>query len=675
MEMMRAVGRMATHGTTTAHRYAHHMRTILSAILIACSTVQAQQPQQGTVESLPWFVRPGEAALQLRLNVPVINQVVLVPDLSTLVDEVSKWSPKAQWPVLIDDDYHAAMFIRAFKPFRVLKRTDSVPEPSDTAQTRQQMVAAVASAWEVPMGSSIRQAVSTAGLLPPPGIVVSSASDEAVAAAVLLAAGRGQELLWLDSRGGDPNTVLGTQQTMAIARSVEQLAEATGLGWRELGDDIDAVTVCRRFPARATTQMPIANPSEQSKPVAISDVIGRLGDGTRWAFTGWMFGTSAFTAYQANCSLFLPRTNSWMCNTYPDTGNWKLWGLSQASSSLQAAGYTVTLLEHETINQLLAADRTGLRSDLVWMNTKGNSDFFRMAAGADADPGEVPILNQPVAMNLIHSWSLRSPDSLDSVGGRWLQRGVYAYVCSSQEPQLGGFVPPSLMARRIAGGVPWLIAARYWPEAQSSMARVWRINTVGDPLMIAPPPKGTARRRIPPDKRALPDGTVDVREQAVVRLKDIEAVTDDATFARAIKDVVLIGKDEIATQLWTAAMQRQVAGPKSAHAVFGALFRLARITELVQAWQRLAPATSQEGDMLWAALAPQLAGGSVTDEQVEALRQTIGPGAVVNRIKKLAPIIGQRWGTTAAVAAIDAARTHATNSRQKRELDTVSKEF
>ena len=79
--------------------------------------------------------------------------------------------------------------------------------------------------------------------------------------------------------------------------------------------------------------------------------------------------------------------------------------------------------------------------------------------------------------------------------------------------------------------------------------------------------------------------------------------------------------------------------------------------------------------MLWAALAPQISGGGLSDAQIEALRQSIGPGSLVHRIKALAPLIARRWGSGAAVAAINAARAHATSSRQQRELDAISKEF
>ncbi len=656
--------------------YAHIMlRILLHLLVLVSTTASAQEAAPLGPGSLPWFVRPGESALRLRMQVPVVNQVVLVPDVDTLLDEVAKWTPQGHWPVLIEEPFLASMFIRAFQPARVIRRT-ARGEDSGTAATRQHLMqSTVAGVWGGQAGAPVRSLVTKTGLLPPPGLVITEASDPSAAAAVLLAAGRGQPIAFLDMVAGDPNTVLGTDKTMALAAAVEQAAVRTGLEWEGLGDQIDTVTLCRRLPARVTTRMPVANPAAQGEPVALTDVIGRRADGSRWAFTGWLVGSSALTTYQANCSLFLHRDSAWMGNTYPDTGSWATWGLGAAAEVLTQAGYAVSLHEHVSLNQLLALTRTGLDESQIWMNSKGNADFFRMGDQADADPGEVPILNQPAALNFVHSWSLRSPDDLHSVGGRWLGRGVYCYTGSSQEPQLNGFVQPSLMARRLAGGVPWIIASRYWDESKAAMARVWRINTIGDPLMIAPPPPQTARRRRPPTKEALPLGSIDVRAAAVARMKSLESLTSDEAFAAAIHDVVLIGQDEIAAQLWAAAVQRQAAGSASARAVFGALFRLAKQADMLEAWKRLVPATPLEADMLWASFAAQATMGQLSPEEVEALRQAIGPGAVVHRTKVLAPVIARHWGRSAAMAAISAARAHATSPRQRQELDAVSKEF
>ena len=42
----------------------------------------------------------GSRAAQMQRALPIVHQVVLVPDEATYLDEISRWSPEARWPVL-----------------------------------------------------------------------------------------------------------------------------------------------------------------------------------------------------------------------------------------------------------------------------------------------------------------------------------------------------------------------------------------------------------------------------------------------------------------------------------------------------------------------------------------------------------------------------------------------
>src|SRR5690606_19096306 len=64
-------------------------------------------------------------------NFPLIDRVVLVPDAATYLDELSKWSPQGRWPVLIEDDHYAPMFVRRFKPRQLLRRASVGTLPDD----------------------------------------------------------------------------------------------------------------------------------------------------------------------------------------------------------------------------------------------------------------------------------------------------------------------------------------------------------------------------------------------------------------------------------------------------------------------------------------------------------------------------------------------------------------
>ena len=50
----------------------------------------------------------------------MVSRVVLVPDADTWLQEVGRWSPAGQWPVLFESDPMAAAFIRAFAPEEVV---------------------------------------------------------------------------------------------------------------------------------------------------------------------------------------------------------------------------------------------------------------------------------------------------------------------------------------------------------------------------------------------------------------------------------------------------------------------------------------------------------------------------------------------------------------------------
>jgi hypothetical protein len=94
---------------------------------------------------------------------------------------------------------------------------------------------------------------------------------------------------------------------------------------------------------------------------------------------------------------------------------------------------------------------------------------------------------------MIHSWSASDPDDRNTVSGRWLVNGAYAYVGSVHEPFLSAFIPPKLMVDRLKRGTPFLIAAR---QLQSPP---WKVATIGDPLMSIAKP----RQRIPPTQQPI----------------------------------------------------------------------------------------------------------------------------------------------------------------------------
>ena len=639
--------------------YEGAMNALLCSLAVAQAT--APPPSQTQPDWSAWAPAIVDSSVAIRTKIPVLDQVVIVPDLPTLLDELGRWSIDAHWPILIDGELLNDQFIRRFKPSRVLQRT-----PATQSADRAAVEAALGAAWGTD-ASAVRG--TAAGYLgaPCPGIVLTSESSGARAGAVLLAAGRGQLLGWVEGDFGRSGNRMTPEQGAKLVSEVEAACTRTGETWRTLGDNIDTVTICRDLSARIVGgPTTVADNAANPAAVAVTDVIGRTADGTRWAFTGWLFGSAARTAYAANCSLFLPRTRVWLADTYPDTPPWSNWKLESPANLLRKAGYEIVLVPRLNFSELLAAGRDGLDTDLVFMVSKGNADFFRLANDEDADAAQVPMLRTPAAVYMLHSWSLRAPYDGRTVGGRWLGHGAYADVGSSQEPGLHAFVPPKLIVGRIARGVPWLIASRWWPGEAGQFSRPWRINTIGDPLMIAPPPGAADRHRIAPGD-ALPPGCTSVSAQAADALRAARDAPSDATFAKAITLAARAGRFTVAVETFDYAVSVKVAGSACAQAVLPSAVFEGKPETAIEAASRIGQFNRYQADLLWSMGASRLA--TMNDPRLATLlEQAIDPAASAGRVRVLADHVRRTQGPLAANALVQRWLDKATSQRQKRAL-------
>ena len=609
---------------------------------------------------IPWPMQMGIRSMQVRMRLPVVDQVVLVPDAATYLDEISRWSLRARWPVLIEDDFLAPMFIRAFAPARVVRRDAASALPADPEARRAALRRAVARAWTVP-GSEVQPETPAQAFaavkFEPTGLVLTSVDDPSWTAGVALAAGHGQALLWLDGDYGNQDATLSLEQMTALSNAVEDAAKVTTLPYSSLGDTIDAVTIARTVAVKAVVtnstkwSPPRGAPVKSGEPVAVTDALCRNDDGLRWAIAGWIFGSEARGAFVAMSSLFLSPKSIWEIDTYPATGDWTKYAFTEATPMLAQAGFAVepfTLMQATSVawgNMLMG----GFPSDVLLMNTKGNMDFFEMFPSGLCYPEDVAIPNRPMALHLIHSWSLTSPGARTTVGGRWLEHGAYAYAGSVFEPFLLAFVPPVIMSQRLANYVPFLVAAR-WGEGPNDAT--WRVTTLGDPLMVTIPPAQPLPQRAaaPPLDAARHERDVKaLAREALVAAKSSGAPVD---FARALGDLVVSGDDALAVQVWTLASQKGPAHANAcARAALGALFRARRAEDFVAAYRALDTPTPIEQDQLWQLWTPLFGGCkdaallSWFAEQARAERPAVDLG-------RLAPEMARVSGADAARAAV-----------------------
>jgi hypothetical protein len=614
---------------------------------------------QGPPEKPHWAITLGMRVEQVQRAIPTLDRVVLVPDAATYIDELARWSPAARWPVLIEDEHFASMFIRRFNPAQVVRRTAVDIGTRNARVTRDALEAVVVRSWGGdPAVDSIPEVLERHRYTPP-GVVIASTNDAAWTAAVALAAGRGQPIAWLDGQYGRPNQLLEADGFASLQNAVDTLVAGAGYPYAAIGDAIETITVCRDIGGRVN----ISPKADAAEIRAVTDLLGRTAGGRRYAYTGWIFGDRVRCAYTAMCSLFLDRSVFRLYNTYDEPQVVRVYGMTEAAGLLSDRGFDVTTWDvpDTTLQGWLNLLPRGFTTDVLVMNSGGNSDYF-VLSDKRAHCGDVPVLNVPLALHFTHSFSLKAPENLNTIGGQWLAHGVYAYIGSVDEPRLPGFVPPKVFADRCRNLVPFLIAGRKWDDSPA-----WKINTLGDPLMICRPPSLGVIARLPAPL-VTADDALELGEhvKTLMRLA-AEDETGDA-IAKAVATLDLLGKDSVAIKMWQVAAQRDLA-PSAAPASLGPLFRAGLTSEFVRAADTMPTRDDIDTDMIWHLLTPRLRGA---DEQMLVLLETsIRPCQSATDLERLAPHLTAVFGADHARAAVLRELNRTTNQRRRRELQKL----
>lgn len=607
---------------------------MITPLLVAAALAQAPAPAApADAQQIPWPITLGLRVLQVPMRVPIVNRVVIVPDEATYLDEISRWSLAGRWPVLIEDNFFAPMFVRAFKPEMVVRRAAVTPLPADRMAQQAAVAQAISNAWRPPQGAPPDPASPSSGAamvaptepstLPPLqafkavgfepcGMVFASMGDPAWTAAVALAAAHGQPIGWIDRDLGAPWSSMPAASVVELCDTIERSVAATGLSWPKLGDAVDAVTLCRTASGRAIVppgtrfKLPEGASVKPDEAVSLTDALCRNADGSRWGVAGWIFGDSTRSAYMAMSALFLDRTSALCFNSYQSDGQWGRYGMADAVEMFKQAGLEVTLIDgpQATGAAWINMGMGGISPDVLLVNTSGNVDFFDLWGQARMRPEQVPVANRPLAMQFIHSWSLGTPEVVDTIGGRWLDHGVYAYVGSVWEPFLSAFVPPILFTERFVNLVPFGWCAR-WTDGP--MDALWRVTVIGDPLMTTLGPKRDRPSRVKPTAPDAATGQSDLKQVARDALVSAQSSGAASDYARALRALVLAGDDALAAQVWAVALSKGAAAECAPDAM-GPLFR-ARDADGVVAAMRAMPAekvTLRDRDMLWQLWTPTL---------------------------------------------------------------------
>lgn len=615
-----------------SHRSLQHL--VLLAVVLSGGTASLAQTPPGDAGQVPWFIELGRRVAAVRERMPTENRVVLVPDEATFLDEISRWkagrsvldkssataAAKGCWPVLIEDDVYTPMFIRAFRPAKVVRRTEKAPPLTDADAVRAAIRRSVLLPWfaEPDTAGDYRSAFARQDHTPA-GVVVFSAGDATFVAAAALAAAEGLIPVEVQGDFGTPGSVMDQATFGRLDAAIRDGFTATGVDYRRLGDPLDAAAVCLNMAQRAKLDLPPSRrPSipgmpavSPEDPSAVSDALARNDDGSRYAICGTIFGTPTRAAYMAMCSVFLPRQDVWCFDSYANAPpQFEPYRFTQVQPLFTRSGFRARTLQASEAG--LAGWRTllmtGFECDALFLNSSGNADFFDLgppgatAPSDSAGPGDVPVLSRPLALSMVHSWSLMAPDDRETVGGRWLDSGVYAYVGSVHEPYLSGFYPPPRQIVRMMDLTPFLVAARQFDG--EPFAATWRIATIGDPLMLCAAPEAWR----PPDRLSptpLLPGEEDAVAGCIEALGRSKGDSDGAATLEAMHRLARLGKDAEVASLWRLAAGRPWS-VRVASAALDSLFVRREADAFLEAYARTPTPTSRQRDMLWQLWGPRL---------------------------------------------------------------------
>lgn len=628
--------------------------------------------------------RAGLKASLLRQAQQSLSFVVVVDDAPSYLYAISQWEGLARFPVLWDDGSvrgreDIARFVRAYKPERVLRLQDDGDwdwsKDRDERQERIELSLSKALSensddWEQSLASIQAQGIVS------PGIVLTDAGDNAWTGALALAAGRFQPLGFM-VKPADIFKPLEAQSGDAIERAAEQLATRSGRSWKERGDDIDAITLAMN------TGTAIKTGAGDRDLVATSDRIGRTehnGAGDRWAWCGQLIGSEAQSAYRAMCGLFLELDQAFIWDGYGNGPGWSDYDGTKAGEMLEIAGMKPEVNDapkntieywYQRMIRPIGSDEGGAGSALLMlMNSKGSSRRFDLDGGTQEEgyAGELPTLEVPAALHLVHSFSLQQPFQPKSIGGRLLDRGVYAYAGSVDEPFLSGFIPTPEVALRLGMGVAFGTAIRWQGEQVQGVqtmnpSHVWKIAVLGDPLVTL----GSAGRRVQAD--LLIDSIVDVDTQTKACLKD-------GDYTNALRGLVMLGRDDDASRLALALLKDrpQAVTPELALSAMGALQRAGEFESMVDCFEHLDNAGREDmlmRDLLWL-VSPYLFARANQDESFDArvqalLRASLRSGQEVSDAERLAMHMRSR-SMASALSVLESLRP-GMNENQQRMLD------
>jgi len=622
-----------------------HIRQTLATVALLAGPVAAQPtaptpppaPQAPAdakaPAQLPAGIRLGHRVVTVDHSIVVIPIVEIAPDTGAYLDAIARWSPeRGAWPVLINDGSDRARediarFVRAFQPKRIF--TLAPKGRVDEADLEDRVFETLRSAWEAREGQLIETKWKEVNMVPA-GVVAANAADPAWTAAIALAAGRGQPIVWFLAPLIAPGGQTESAEVHGIDNQIREGLAKYPWTFRNIGDDIDAVTLCASLGGR------VVNEPGVKGPAALTDVLGRMPGGARWAWAGWIFGSESAAAYTAMCSLFLTPDSAWLFDAYgakfpPE------YACHPVVTLLERIKWPVTITEPEgaTLRTWRGRCEGGIDASVIQVNTLGHYNWFKLI-DVNAWSNEIPALVRPALVSFTHSFSAQYINGPNTISGRWIEEGAWGYIGSIDEPNLGAFVPPNvLFSRLLAGG-----ALGYAPRLDD--APPWKIQIYGDPLKSFSDKRnsGIVPKSPPPGAHPLDDA--------------MKYQLETKHLGEACASLVMLGRDDDAVRLARSALATDtVLEPERVAIARSALRPAYRVRDpgfFVQLYGLVPPevaARDGERALLWQILRPSIEDGTVDEAAVSLLMLNTRPESVVDDAAAIRSSVARIFGDDA----------------------------
>ena len=632
------------------------MAAVWAALGVCAGSVLGQgaaPPGAGAAQALPPGVLLGQRAAGVDLASAALSVVEIAPDTGAFVAALGRWSfERGSWPVLIDDGTDRARediarFVRAYQPEKVIRLPAAGGADEAELEARASML--LRTMWGAREGQPVEARWEELKFRPA-GVVVANAADPAWTGALALSLGRGQPVAWVLGEIGAPGGQTTPEAVHEIERQVGAFLRETPWTFQGLGDDIDAVTACFSIGGRVVRE------GDSKGPLALTDVLGRAA-GKRWAWAGWIFGSSADAAYMAMSSLFIPVRSGWMFDTY-GAGFPEQYACAKATPLFEAMKYPVqqTTPPAASLGTWRLRSLGGIDAGIVQVNTMGHFNWFRIG-DINAWASEVPMLVRPALVSFTHSFSAQYVNAPSSISGRWLEEGAMGYIGSVDEPGLGAFVPPSVLFNRLFHGGAWGYAPRL------DGAEAWKVQVVGDPLKTCGPER----------PRAAGAG------KEVEGAEELTEVMKQAMEARrlgaATSALVMLGRDADAVRVARAALADEKVDAKEkaavARAALRAAFRERDAALFVRLYEVLPEDVAKrdgERALLWQIARPELESGEPDAELVLVLLKHIRPESAVDDAGALREFVDRVQGPGSAAAMYQRLIEQAPNEAAKQAL-------